>query len=93
MIELFVQESKKLLDIEVGRATLPTVLALYLMYATLTFQGKDRAGNMFRYMTVDLLRRLNLERRFSKLRETAANEAQERRVISKALWGLFVFER
>ena len=93
MVERFVQESKKLLDIECGRATLCTALALSLMFSTITFQGRDRAGNMFRYMMVEMLKRLDLEKRFSRLRDDNPKEAREKRVISKALWGLFIFER
>ena len=86
------QESKKLLDNECGRAMLPTVFARYYIYATLTFQGRDRAGNLFHYMTIDMLR-LNLARRFSQLRDKITDTAQEKLVISKALWGLFIHER
>jgi hypothetical protein len=59
----------------------------------MALQGKDRAGNMFRYMTIDMLKRLNFTRRFSQLHDDVANEVQEKRIISNALWGLFIFER
>lgn len=70
---------------------LPTVLALYYMYATLTFQGRDRAGNLFRYMTIDMLR-LNLARRVCQHHDKNTDTAQEKLVKSKALWGLFIYE-
>ena len=87
------KECKKLLDNQAGRASLPTVQALYLMFATACFQGKDRAGNMYRYMAVEMLKRLRLERRFLQLRDNDIAEVIHRRVISTALWGLFAFER
>ena len=93
MSEKFMNQCKVLLDNESGRATLPTAFALYLMFATIAFQGKDRIANMFRVMTIEMLKRLKLEQRFFGIRGDTAGAHEERRVISTALWGLFVFEK
>lgn len=50
-------------------------------------RGQDRAGLMFRYAAADMVKRLNLERRFAKLKDDIVQEAREKRVISRALWG------
>jgi hypothetical protein len=89
----FLEESKKRLDSECGRAALPTAQALYLMYATATWLGRDRGGTMFRLVCFEILRKLQLERRFRKLKDDDPDQLREKKVISKALWGFFIVER
>ena len=92
IVEKVVQESKKMLDIEGGRATISTPIALYYIFMTVTYQGRDRAALMYRYMIVDVLKRLNLMKRFSRLKADDLDDQRERTVISKAIWGLFHIE-
>jgi hypothetical protein len=40
----FLDEAKKLLDLENGRASLPTVQGLTLMFTLSAYRGMDRAG-------------------------------------------------
>ena len=40
----FFDEAKKLLDLENGRASLPTVQGLTLLFTLSAFRGTDRAG-------------------------------------------------
>lgn len=40
----FLDEAKKLLDLENGRASLPTVQGLTLMFTLSAYRGVDRAG-------------------------------------------------
>ena len=91
--ERFLEESKKLFDLENGRASLTTALALYLMFSATAFLGKDRAGGIYRTMTFETLRRLKLDQKFPKLNPENPTEERERRVISKALWGIWAAER
>jgi len=88
----FLDEAKKQFDLECGRGSLPTALALGFLWNVYAYLGTDRAGSMFRYMSFEFLRRLDLETRFKTLREDIAHEAKERRVISQALWGIYILE-
>ncbi|KAI3394728.1 hypothetical protein diail_2257 [Diaporthe ilicicola] len=49
MPERFMNEAKRLLELECGRASLPTVLGLYVLFFASAMLGKDRAGLMYRY--------------------------------------------
>lgn len=40
----FLDEAKRLLDLENGRASLPTIQGLALMFALTAYRGMDRAG-------------------------------------------------
>ncbi|KAK4196004.1 putative nitrogen assimilation transcription factor nirA [Triangularia verruculosa] len=90
LAELFLNNSKALLEREYGRPSLPTALALYLLYITSTLLGRDRAGLHFRQTSVDMFGWLDLEERMTALSDSIPAEALERRAISKALWGMFV---
>lgn len=50
MVERFTDEAKKLFELECGRASLPTVSGLYILFFVSAMMGKDRAGLMYRYM-------------------------------------------
>jgi hypothetical protein len=92
MVERFLEEARKLLDLEYGRASLPTAQALYLMYLTHAWLGRDRAGTIFRYMCFEMLARLNLEKRFHELNDENSHDVREKLVISKIVWGIFLVE-
>jgi hypothetical protein len=62
------------------------------MFLTVTFQGKDRAALMYRYMAVPIFKQLQMSRRFSQLKDDMGNKTQEKRLISTAAWGLFHLE-
>lgn len=93
LVELFLSQAKSILEREHGRPSLPTVLALYLLYLISTLLGRDRAGLHFRRTSLDMLEYLDLESRIKHLRDDVPDQALERRVLSKALWGIFVAER
>ena len=88
----FFDEAKLLLDREQGRASIPTIQALLLMYLTLSCQGKDRAGRMYRQIAVDMTRRLRLEARYRFLSTEMDANGRDAELVAKALWGLFLFE-
>ena len=94
MTESFIGECRKLLDSEGGHASMPTVQALCAMYLTVTLQGRDRAATIFRYMAVEMLKRLKLERRYDilKKKNDPHRHALEQRVMSKTSWAVFCFE-
>jgi hypothetical protein len=89
----FLDEAKRLLDLETGRESLPTVQGLALLFTTSAFTGMDRAGSVYRYSAYQMLKRLRLEKRFAKLNDDDLSELRQKRAISKALWGLFCFDR
>jgi hypothetical protein len=93
MADSFLNEAKKLLELEQGRMTIPTINALCLMYLTSALLGRDRAGLMYRYMAYSIARRLSLEQKFTKLDEEHADTPLTRQILSRTLWGLFCFER
>ncbi|KJZ68072.1 hypothetical protein HIM_12535 [Hirsutella minnesotensis 3608] len=89
---LFLDEAKKHLDVEQGRATIPTVQGLMLMYMTTTCLGKDRAGRIYRNHALELIPRLRIEAQYHSLLEDGHEDPKERNLLSKAIWGLFIFE-
>jgi hypothetical protein len=93
MLESFLAEAKKLLDLESGRASLPTVQALCLMYLAVTITGRDRAAIIFRFMAMEMTKRLKLEKVYNALKDDDPLAELEKRIISKTLWGVFCFER
>ena len=89
----FFDEARRLLELECGKASLPTVQGLYLLYSYIGAKGTDRAGQVYRSSACEMLKRLQLERRFRLLDVRNPPDAQELRVISRAAWGLFCTER
>lgn len=89
----FFDQAKRLFSMESGRASLPTVQALALLFTVSAYIGKDREGMVYRYTALEMLKRLGLERRLARLKDDDPTEAREKRAISKAIWGLFCFER
>lgn len=53
-------EAKKLFELECGRASLPTVFGLYMLFFVSAMMGKDRAGLMYRYMVCPQPRKMYL---------------------------------
>lgn len=92
MPQRFMDEAKKLFELECGRASLTTVFGLYMLFFVSAMMGKDRAGLMYRYMAQHMLKQLRLDRRFDKLDEERPDHALERDVISRSLWGLSITE-
>lgn len=90
--EYFEAQAKVLLDVENGRRSLPTVQGLLIMFAYNVAMGKDRAGLVFRYTAYDMLNHLRLENAFSGVTNTNY-DYKERRAYSRALWGIYCFER
>lgn len=81
-----------MLELEGGGQTIPTVIALGLMYLSSALLGRDLAGSMYRYAAYEMLKRLHLERKFSKLTDDS-EDALTKRMLSRTLWGLLCFEK
>jgi len=93
MTTQFLDEAKRFLELEAGRESLPTVQGLALIFTVSAYQGVDRAGSIYRYTAYDMLRRMQLEKRFAKLKDNVPSQLRDKIAISRALWGLFCFER
>ncbi|KAH7176443.1 hypothetical protein EDB81DRAFT_706866 [Dactylonectria macrodidyma] len=87
----FFAEAERLFELENSRASLPTVQGLAIMFLISTHTAMDRSGVMFRFAAYEMLDRMQLNKVFDKIKEDPTKSTQ-RRVISKALWGLFCFE-
>jgi hypothetical protein len=59
---------------------------------TSVFEGSDRIDMMYRLMSSDMLKVLNLEAKFAAIEDDPLQN-DEKRAISKALWGHFIFEK
>jgi hypothetical protein len=91
--EAFLDEAKRLLNLEGGRVSLPTVQGLVIVFMCCASQGRDRAGRIFRYMAYDMLKRLHLIRA-QKDHDPMDEEGHKwSQAASRASWGLYCFER
>jgi hypothetical protein len=88
----FDAEAKRLFERENGRRSLPTVQGLLIMFAYSTVMGKDRAGLMFRHTAYKMLHQLDLEENFRNDTDMRHNY-REQKAFSRALWGIYCFER
>lgn len=88
----FANEAKRLLALERGRNTLPTAQGLILLFMTTVFDGCDRVGMMYRLMSNEMLKQLGLEARIAAV-ERDPLRMDDRRALSRALWGHFIFEK
>lgn len=89
--EAFFLESKRLLELEAGKSSLPTAQALLVMFSYSCCMGRDRAGNVFRAAGYEMIRRMMPK--IKQILGNAAHPVDSRRAISKAVWGMFCFDR
>ena len=91
----FYDKAERCFGGDYGTLSLPAVQALLILYMCSSGMDKDRAETMKRLAANEMLRRLKLERRFSKAksRHDGAEQKRLRRVASKALWGVHCFDR
>ncbi|PFH61397.1 hypothetical protein XA68_17449 [Ophiocordyceps unilateralis] len=90
----FVNEAKKLWDQEAGRASLPTVQGLAILFTVTAYRGTDKQGFIYRYAAYEMLHRLGLPHTFkqSSPNDGQASRSREEQIVSKVIWGLFCFE-
>jgi hypothetical protein len=90
---MFFKEAKMHLERESGRTSLTSIFALCILFSASACEGKDRAGMIYRVMAYEMLTRMKLDKRFTKLSVDVEHDQVERRILSRAAWGLFCFER
>ncbi|OIW24763.1 hypothetical protein CONLIGDRAFT_648885 [Coniochaeta ligniaria NRRL 30616] len=92
--ERFYNEAKKQLDLEHGKVSLPTVMALYNLFLYSSEAGIDRAGTFYRVSCSEMYKKLRLGSEFPSWVDNSgpSNREQYRRAVSRAAWGLFCIE-
>jgi hypothetical protein len=88
----FLAEAKKHLDDELGKMCLTTVQGLYMLLIVSCCDGTNRAGGMYQFAALQMLRRMKPGALFARLNIGIPEEADRRRALSKLCWGLFLFE-
>ncbi|KAK2603543.1 hypothetical protein QQS21_004312 [Conoideocrella luteorostrata] len=87
----FLNEAKKLLDLENGRASICAVQGLTLLFSVSAYRGTDRAGMLYRFAAYEMFNRLNVEATYNEIRDDPT-KTLNRNILSKLAWGLFCFE-
>ncbi|KAF2104308.1 putative C6 transcription factor [Rhizodiscina lignyota] len=87
--ERFADESKRHMELDLRNLTLPAAQALFISFLIAAYRGNDRDAAMYRYACCAMVRRLNLEKKFEMLKAESPTELKEKRIISRAAWGLF----
>ncbi|KHN99136.1 Zn(2)-C6 fungal-type DNA-binding domain protein [Metarhizium album ARSEF 1941] len=87
----FFNEAKKLLHLEGGRASIPTVQGLTLLFSIACFRGTDKLGGLYRLSAYDMFHQLDVDAMYAKIAHDPL-AARDRRVLSRLAWGLFLFE-
>ncbi|EFY91265.1 C6 transcription factor, putative [Metarhizium acridum CQMa 102] len=88
----FFNEAKKLLHLENGRVSIPTVQGLTLLFSIACYRGTDKLGGLYRISAYDMFHQLNVDAMYARVKDDPL-AARERRVLSRLAWGLFLFER
>ena len=86
-------EAKAHLEQEAQQGSLPTAQALFIFFLLAFYRGHDRESSKYRRAACEMLKLLDLEPRFQSLGMDGIASVDERRLVSKALWGLFHAER
>jgi len=88
----FFDEARKLFDNEAGKASVPTLQALTIMYVYCSAIARDRAGLIFRLAACDMYKRLHMGYvPVSNLQSKYTTKSREQ-LMSRAAWGLFCLE-
>lgn len=87
MQSLFFDEAQRHLHLEAGRTSLATAQALLLMHLSSAAMGADRASRMHQLCAGDMFNNL------LTVEVDVTVEIRDRKIMSKALWGMYCFER
>lgn len=93
----FFDEAKRLLDNENGRVSLTTAQALFIMHLSAAATGTDRAARMYLLAACDMVQRPKVLSDGSTggggEGGPAKHQGRHRQIMSRALWGMYCFER
>jgi hypothetical protein len=84
--ELF-REAKLLLQLEEGKASIPTLQALLIMHQHEGSTARDRIGRTYRCLAIDMYQQLDLARYTNKPTHCSIDEW---RGMTTLIWGTFV---
>ncbi|KAI9676603.1 MAG: hypothetical protein M1822_008317 [Bathelium mastoideum] len=87
----FYADAKKHFDLDQS-ASITNVQGLWLLFTFSCAAGTDRAGSMYRFAAYEMLKRMRLKSKYSKLRDDVPEQALEKKAIAKLYWGIFSFE-
>jgi hypothetical protein len=90
--ELFFDEARRHLDREEGKASVPTVQALCVMFLYCMGVGKDRLGQIYRYACCEMYKRMRAGTKFPKDIVSTATSSKHRQLFSRFSWGVVHFE-
>jgi hypothetical protein len=90
--ELFFDEARRHLDREEGKASVPTVQALCVMFLYCMGVGKDRLGQIYRYACCEMYKRMRAGTKFPKDIASTATSSKHRQLFSRFSWGVVHFE-
>lgn len=88
----FLDKANALLNRQQGRASIPTAQALMLMYLTMTCLGQRELGASAARFALDMIRRLELETRYTSTVVGTSTSSQHKALIAEALRGLVLLE-
>ncbi|KAF2752549.1 hypothetical protein EJ05DRAFT_481196, partial [Pseudovirgaria hyperparasitica] len=86
--ERFLAAAKEHLELQCGRASLPTIHGLYCLFQHASISGVDRAGSFYRLAAIDMLSRLNLTKVYRSLRDDVPSHFRRKQAISRTLWAV-----
>jgi hypothetical protein len=81
-------EARRHYGLENARASLPTVQGLLIMFAASAFFDCNDTLSDYRSLAYNMLDRLRIEEKI-----TADQTQDEKRAYSKAVWGVYCFEK
>jgi len=91
--DLFFDEARRHLDREEGKASVPSIQALCVMFLYCMGVGKDRLGQIYRYACCDMYKRMKAGTKFPKdLNALTTTFAKHRQLFSRFSWGVVHFE-
>ncbi|KAF2752943.1 hypothetical protein EJ05DRAFT_515303 [Pseudovirgaria hyperparasitica] len=76
--ERFLAAVKEHLELQCGRASLPTIHGLYCLFQHASISGVDRAGSFYRLAAIDIISRLNLTKVDHVLKRDILHTAKNR---------------
>ncbi|KAF2757881.1 hypothetical protein EJ05DRAFT_538168 [Pseudovirgaria hyperparasitica] len=86
--ERFLAAAKEHLELQCGRASLPTIHGLYCLFQHASISGEDRAGTLYRLAAIDMISRLNLTKVYRSLRDDVPSHFRRKQAISRTLWAV-----
>lgn len=92
LVASFLIEAKRHLDDELNKSCLTTIQGVYLLSVYCCCEGNSRAGSMYRFATLQMLRGMKSGTLYRTPGIGIPAELKRRRALSRLCWGIFIFE-